>query len=410
MSGRTAMNAAGLLQALAARLPRGHRLVVLLIPFAFLHGLFATLRWPARWATTHMVFNYHFGFGKRGLFGTLLHIASPPPYHYLTLALTSFAIFALWVSLLIAASWRLIRGDTGIAAAFVLAFLSAGFASVVSDMGYFEHCGLVLAIACMLMPPGLGWLPLRAAAALLAVLVHEANFLMLVPVMAFDAWAGAQRNGRRAGVAAAGAVLLPAAAVTAYLGNVETACDHAAAMAYYQARAQDFTIRADAVQTLCRTGADNMHWMTFLWHGWEVYFLSFALVVVLPSIAYNAGLLASLLRGRRIALAGAFAAIASPMALTVFGADLVRFVSFSQITSLLLLVSAGRRVGLPQGGTLQGLMRSPALITAIAAYEIGTALVMTDGSAMLKFPFVPLAQRLMEVTRGLAPFVVIPLN
>lgn len=389
--------------------PRGRRLVLWLIPFAFLNGLLAGLRWPSLWATGHMVFDYHFGIGKRGLFGTLLHLVAPPPYHYLTLARIGFIVFGIWLTLLSVAAWRIARRDTGIAASFVFFFLSAGFASLVCDMGYLEHFGLVIVMICLLLPHGRPWLALRAVMATAAVFLHEANFLMFVPLIAFDTWAvGGFRLARRALVEPL-AVLAPASAAAFYLANVRTACDHAATLAYLQHKVRDFPIRDDAIETLCRTGATNLISVSYVWvKGWQLYFLFLALVVILPSAIYNMALLRSMLRGRPVVVAAAVLAILSPCALIFVGADLVRFTSLIQLTSLLALISIARRVGLPSGGTLPALLRNPVLLSAIAAYELSTSLVLTDGSVMMKFPFVPLALRLIEVVLGMAPLLIIP--
>jgi hypothetical protein len=106
-----------------------------LIPLALVNGILAGLRWPMLWGPTHLLFDYHFGFGKRGLVGAVLQLAVEPPYHYLSLAMLGFVVFALWLMLLASVAWRPVRADTGVAAAMVLFLLSAGFACLVDDMG-----------------------------------------------------------------------------------------------------------------------------------------------------------------------------------------------------------------------------------------------------------------------------------
>ncbi len=389
--------------------PRGRKLVPWLIPLAFLHGVLAALRWPMLWATSQMVLDYHFGFGKRGLVGTVLGWVAPPPYHYVTLARIGFIAFGIWLALLTAAGWRTVRADPGMAAAAMFLFLSAGFASLVCDAGYLEHFGLVLALLCLLLPAGLAWLPLRAALAIVAVLAHEANFLMFVPLIAFDAWFAAGAPFAWRGLTAGAGVLLPAGAATFYLGNIRTACDHARAMAYFQSKVRDFPIRQDSVDTLCRDGAWNLHFLQSVWHSgvWSVY-MGLALVVVLPSTIFDLCVIARMARGRVVVILAAVSATISPLALLLLGADLVRFVTLMQVNSALILLSLSRRAGLPPGGALPAALRNPVWLGALAAYEIGTALVLTDASPMMKFPFVPLVQRLLDVLRGNASFVVIP--
>jgi hypothetical protein len=73
-----------------------------------------------------------------------------------------------------------------------------------------------------------------------------------------------------------------------------------------------------------------------------------------------------------------------------------------------VLISSARRMGLPGGGALPPLLRGPACLTALAALELGSSLVLTHGAPMLKFPFVPLAIRTAQIILERAPFVVIP--
>ncbi len=389
--------------------PRGRSLVLFLIPFALLYGILAGLRWPMLWATSHMVFDYHFGLGKRGLVGFVLGLIAPPPYHYVTLARIGFAVFALWLALLAIASWRSARRDTGIAAAFVFAFLSAGFASLVCDIGYFEHVGLVLTLVCLLLPPGLVWAPLRAALMLAAVFAHEGNFLMFVPVVLFDVLVSRPKLLDWRSLIAAVLTMVPAAAATAYLGNVRTACNHAAAIAYFQSKVRDFPIRDDAVETLCRNGDWNFH---MLWIGWRsggpVFFLSLALIVVLPSALFNLALVRSMGERKWPITVLAAGAVFSPIALNFLGGDLVRFTSLIQITSLLVLVALARRRGVPEGGSLPVLLRSAPVLITLACYELSSSLVLTDLGPMMKFPFVPVLQRLFFVLHGDEKFLIIP--
>jgi hypothetical protein len=152
----------------------------ILLPISLLCGTLSGLRWPQTYTISHMVIDYHFGFGKRGLIGLILEHIDRPPYHYVTLAWMAFAVFAVWVGLLVVSGWRCIRTDTGIGIGFLLFFLSAGFACLVCDIGRGEHFGLALAMVCLLLPAWAPLLPLRAALLAAAVLMQEINCLIVV--------------------------------------------------------------------------------------------------------------------------------------------------------------------------------------------------------------------------------------
>lgn len=385
-------------------------ILLCLLPLACLYGLLSALTWPLAYTATHIIIDYHFGFGKRGLLGALLGLIAPPPYHYVTLAYTAFAVLALWLALLVAVAWRGIKTDIGVAGAVLLFFLSAGFASVVCDAGRGEHFGLLLALPCLLMPMRTPWLVLRAALLVAAVLMQEINFLIVAPVVGFDvlispAWTTARRR-----YAASAATLLPAALLTWYLGNARTTCDLAGATAYYQHLAVDFTVQRIPISTLCLDGNINFQFMLMLFRGDAAhdFGIFLALIVALPSTLLNLALAARIMRGRGVWLAGAVAATCAPLALLAFGADITRFVTLIQLTSLLVLLSAVRRIGLPTGGTLPATSSSAAILTLLAAYQLGTSLPLNDGSQIMKFPFTPLVSRALAIHQGKANFVVIP--
>jgi hypothetical protein len=122
---------------------------------------------------------------------------------------------------------------------------------------------------------------------------------------------------------------------------------------------------------------------------------------------FNLWLAARALSGRAIAIVASAVAAAAPVTLLILGIDVVRFVTLVQVTSLLVLVSVVRRVGVPAGGTLPHLPHRAALVTVLAAFQVGTGLTLNDGSEMMKFPFTPLVVRAVAIAQGRAPFVVI---
>jgi hypothetical protein len=357
-----------------------------------------------------MVIDYHYGFGKRGLLGAILELVDRPPYHYVTLAIIAFATFALAIALLVVGAWRDLWRDTGFAAAFLLFFLSAGFASLMCDVGRGEHFGFLLAAICLLMPVSLRWLALRAALMVSAALIQEANFLIFVPVLAVDVWAGRVASEAKWPFASALATALPAALMTFYLGNVRTACDGDAAMAQFQHLARDFHIQAIPIATLCLSGSQNLDLaMRALWAvGRYALIMPLALLVSIPSTAFNIWLAARVMGGRRLMVALGGAATLSPLLLLLVAVDVVRFVTLIQLTSLLLLIAAGRRFGPMPGGALPPLLRNGVALAMLAAFQLGTGVTLNDGYPMEKFPFQPLVTRLEEIINGHAPFLVIP--
>ena len=375
---------------------------------AFLYGLLSAICWPSTYTLSHMVIDYHYGVGKRGLIGYILGFVDHPPYHYVTLAWMAFGVLLLWLICLIFAARTALRSDTGVISAYVLFFLSAGFASLVDDVGRGEHFGLLLALICFFLPCRPAWLVPRAALLMAAVLIQEMNFLFIVPTVAFDTWLGRRSRSRFEPVICAAATVIPAILLTWYLGNIKTACDTTSATAFYQRMVADFQFQPVPVATLCKDGRAN------LWLVWQAVWsdaasavaFPLALSAALPSMLLNLVLtIRSLGKG---AFGATFAIVStlSPIALLLVGADVTRFVTLLQASSLLVLVSAVRRVGIPFGGTLPPHAYRVPLLMALAAFELGTSVTLTDGTQALKFPFMPLIVRAVEVAQGRAAFVV----
>jgi hypothetical protein len=381
-----------------------------LLPISALCGILSGLRWPQTYTISHMVIDYHFGFGKRGLIGLILEHIDRPPYHYVTLAWMAFAVFVVWVGLLVVSGWRGIRTDTGIGVGFLLFFLSAGFACLVCDIGRGEHFGLALAMICLLLPAAAPMLAVRAVLLAAAVLMQEINCLIVVPVVAFDVWVGCRNRQSYRPVLWAIAAAMPATLLTWYLGNVKTACDLGAALPYFQKMLVDFKLAWVPVATLCRDGRANFADIeSAVWSvPTQVATLPLALIAALPSTLFNLWLAFRVLRGRLPGRLACLVATLPPLALLLFGADVVRFVTLIQVTSLLVLLSAARRAGLPREGTLPPTPRRAAAVVVLVGFELGSSLTLNDGSPMLKFPFQPLVQRAVAIAGGTQPFVVIP--
>jgi hypothetical protein len=251
---------------------------------------------------------------------------------------------------------------------------------------------------------------LRSLLAVVAVAVHEANFLMFVPVLGFDLFLSARAQQLPRPAVRAGAAMVPAALAAWYLGNARTACDPAQAIAYFQAKAANFPIRRDAVETLCRAGAENVQFM--LHKAWSSPVKSGSLLVILvavcPSAIYNLWLAARCMGGRTPPVAACVLACAAPLALVLLGADFVRFASLLQLTSLLALLSVARHAGLPPGGTLTPGSLAKFALVALISFQLGSSLELTDDAPMAKFPYQQKLERLIAVLEGDIPLLVLP--
>jgi hypothetical protein len=390
------------------RLKFGIKAEFALIVLAATLGILSAVRWPQLYTVSQMLIDYHFGFGKRGLIGFILHGLIQRPYHYRSLAFLAFAVFALWLMLLAMLLWKSLIKVQGLYVPVALFFLSAGFSCLVCDIGRGEHFGLLLCLACLLLPTTLKFLPVRTGILLASVLMQEVNFLIFVPLVAFDAWIGVPK-AKWTSLIWIILAMLPVVVLTWYLGELRTACGMGT-LAYFQDTIADFKMQWRPLATLCNGGRENLQIVaTFLWAiPANAVEAPLALIVALPSTILNIFLTMRVLRGRTLEIAFCIGVVFAPLAILVVAADAVRFVTLIQLTSLLTLVSATRRLGVPQGGLFPVEGWVLLIIFLITAFELGSSVPLNDGSPMLKFPFEPLIQRAIMIAQGTEHFMLIP--
>jgi hypothetical protein len=202
--------------------------------------------------------------------------------------------------------------------------------------------------------------------------------------------------------------MLPVLILTWYLGNLLTACD--GAPAYFQHMAADFQVQLLPIRTLCFNGRENLFFASiFLWGvSGNVDQIFTVLIVVLPSVILNLVLAIRLMRGRIFEIVLSVVVVLSPISSLLVAVDTVRFVSLIQLTSLLVLVSVVRRLGVPGDGLFPAVRWTTPIVIMLAGLELGSSINLNDGQPMLKFPFEPLIQRTIMVAHGSEPFMVIP--
>jgi hypothetical protein len=207
----------------------------------------------------------------------------------------------------------------------------------------------------------------------------------------------------------AAVAMLPSMLATWYLGNVRTACNLPEAMAYFQAMAADFKVQALPVNTLCIDGTSNfLATSHFLWSNEKLVLLvPLTLMCVLPGTLLNLALSIKTVNGNFLTAIVFTLVSAAPLCLLAVGADVIRFATLIQMTSLLALISIIRNGATPSILDKNNATPPISTILSIAAFELGSVLTLADGSPMLKFPFLPLVARIVEISTGQANFVVI---
>ena len=384
-----------------------------IVPASILYGILSGFRLPSRWATTNLIFDYHFGFTKRGLFGELLAFLKTPPYTYPFLAAIAYGIFLVSLGLLV---YYFRKGRAvSIRALLLFAgfFTSVGFVFLVHEVGYLDHIGLLLALICVLLGPGYAGVCVRLALCALGILVHEAFMLLFLPAVLADLWLVARPLGARESMLRVLIVAVPCILLALHMGRYKAEVAQSVQIAYYNAKLSDSTIREDAIDPLHLSLSDNLQVMADFYQSPKYLRIFVSTVVVAaPLVIFYLWIVSSILTEAGVAFLPRLILVAvgvSPLALNIFAWDEVRFISLTQVTSFLLVLSVTRRMGW-RAIDASRFRELGVLAVALIALNLGSEVTLFDGYVMQKFPFTQDLRSFVKAAGGSAPLVRAPIN
>jgi hypothetical protein len=224
---------------------------------AFLKGI----RFPNLWSATQAQIDYSHGFIKRGLVGTIftdnLHLN-----HYIRFTVFSFAILAIaLVALLLLVAHSGIQNRIGDGELVALFFSSFAFTYIANVNGYFDILLLAMTLAMLLVRGS----KVRFALALffcpIALLVHEAFFLLFLPALLFSFFADAveRRTKPRISLIYAGLIAVLCLGIAFLVArNRSLSQIELASLRNEIASRADFPIRSDFFRVMAWSAKENM--------------------------------------------------------------------------------------------------------------------------------------------------------
>lgn len=154
--------------------------------FAILfYSILRGIRFPNMWSYSHFLFNYNFGFVKRGLVGEIIYqLNNPYLMSYDFFVVFSVVIFYVNIILLSVLINDFINTQNSIligcsavfASSFSIVFLS-------HTVGYFDHIGLLISLVTLKINGFYKKLFFVSLFMPLAVLIHENSFIIFFPVI-----------------------------------------------------------------------------------------------------------------------------------------------------------------------------------------------------------------------------------
>ena len=378
---------------------------------AFVNSILRGIRTPGRWAATHLLFNYDYGFTKRALLGSLvgtLHISSL--YHYPFFFWFAAVIFMVDTLLLMMLLAKMVHIDETIPK--LVAFLFASSLSPVffaHSIGYFDDLALLVALIA-LMIEGFYLRSLFVGTFFFTGLfVHEGGFLLFFPLLFLRFGVDLVTRLTWQRLATLAGLTLCLAVADVILGRSHLDPTSAEAMHRALQLRADYHLRHDAFEVLTRNIEDNWRVTTELWRDAEFreYFFS-SLWVTLPTVFYllwNSWTAVSASRyGSILRLLVASASLA-PLSLHLLGWDFARWDTLAITTSFLAFVIVKLYLP-PASNTERDTSFSHSLIAPaiLIVLNLSSTIVLFDGYSVQTFPYGKHFNDIINIVSGRAPF------
>jgi hypothetical protein len=413
------------------RVPVSPRWLQAFALFVMTLTLLKGIAFPHAWAATHLSFNYDHGFVKRALVGALLHNLDVPALKsYQFLFYLSLAIFVANVGLLLSAFAELHRSvHRGFQLAPLVYASSLAVAYLGNTIGYFDHLGLLVTLFALRIADLERRVIFIAVSFGVLVFVHEAVFVIFLPVALWSVLAaphGEQRKARRVVAVVTTAMVL--GLLTYFVSNATLSRDDALTMFREVEATANFRVDRAAFDVLHRSGLDNLALMSRSWekaHHWRE--VGFSLATTLPACVALLVLAVVAMRRAGLRWPGWLFGMAtglSPLALHAVGWDIHRWNSLAITTSFLVVLAVQRSArGEPSEaiaaepptsrerpraalGASHGL---PALVVCAIVLNASSDIGFINGSRVEPFPYRRHIAYWEEVAKGVEEFPSRPL-
>jgi hypothetical protein len=311
--------------------------------------------------------------------------------------IAALAIFlALLASLVVIAAWMLLlHAQLGLLT--ILFASSIAIVYLASTTGYFDHILLLLAIITILPSSSRVRLALTLVLGVIAILIHEAAALMILPLMYFALFLSMRVEGTAQALLRLSTVVACHAALTLYISFFvfldERSVD--ALQRALQTRA-DFTLAILAFEILERSAGDEMQRAIGTVNA--VAHID-SLIIVAPSLLPMLLVLWAALRQLMpgyVAWALSIAACLGPSTLRFVATDIHRWDAISVCTSFLTLFVVLRELPPPSRVGLFSAWVTPALAMMIVVSASTTTFMFRDQDIRL-YPFFPLRSALIDL-------------
>ena len=309
----------------------------------FFLSILRGIRFPNIWSYSHFLFNYDFGFTKRGLIGEIIsQVNNPYLISYEFFFIFSLAIFAINVILLSIVIRDFVNSRNPVLIGSSLVFVSSVAVVFLShSIGYFDHIGLLIALVTLKISGFYKKILFLLPSMTFALIAHEAILIIFFPVIFMSLLFSIKPEGSIKKVVTLGLFSALSFTLVLFISGFTLKPLETHKMFINLQAEIDHPLRKDAFDVLQRDSKTNYQIMQNLWSDINRFIRlieSFLVTIPVFSVFIYFSLL--FLRTSKVKFGLIILSIlasVSPLLLHFFGWDIHRWNTLAVTTSFLML-------------------------------------------------------------------------
>jgi hypothetical protein len=388
----------------------GRPALVIILVYSILRGL----RFPNKWSTTHLLFNYDQGFVKRGLIGSLINKINVEVFYSYDFAFAlGMLILIINCRLLYLLAKEFMASSNMVVCLVPFVYFSSLAPVFLSHTPvYAEHFGLAIVLVAFRIRKPLPRIAFALISFTVIILVHEAMFLIFFPPVLISILLDQEVKKDRLTLSATAICSVLLGALFLIVGNA-TISENSARIMHGDLQAlADYKLRSEAFEVLFRDMKWTLSNMIGFWSIDGIFIeLLNSLAVTLPVVVLFTFLSRKLLvtiRAHPAFIALAVLSSLSPLILHLVSYDMHRWNTLAITSAFLTLFAVYRNCP----GELSDLSISSEVMVHLMMAAIILGAVSTiglfDGYYVRSFPFAELQIYVYKLLHGMESFPAIP--
>jgi len=384
---------------------------VIMALFSKLRGI----RFPNLWSYSHYLFNYEYGFVKRGFLGEIISLIGCP----LLMSYDFFFVFSLL--LLLANLFFLLliirdvigSGNRLLAATALIFACSLGIVYLTHTIGYFDHVGLLVVLIALRIKNIFVRIIFSFIAIPIVLLIHETALLLFFPVLLFSIIMAIDLKKPNKYLILTCLLAVLAVAFSTILSRSTIEDTQATAMYEELSRKVNHDLRLDAFSVLSKSTEDNVAGINYLWSkGNRAIRMALSLSVTAPLFLFFLYIAFIQLKKEKFnfwLILFALLAALSPLALHFAAWDMDRWNTITISTSFLLLYIISQNKNVEKDTVNNALsLRMKVIVVLMLFFGASSTIPLFDGYEVKQIPFTEHFLYLKDVINGVDTFPSVP--